>query len=99
MTGIRAPEFLIASHIVPWSVDQTIRLDPANGICLSVLIDRAFEKGFIVIQDDGTVAVDFGKIGDDYELRKQLEGYDGVKLSPPKAHPPKADYLKRRREL
>ena len=31
LTGIRAREFLIASHIVPWSVDQTIRLDPANG--------------------------------------------------------------------
>lgn len=99
LSGVKTPAFLIASHIVPWSVDQTIRLDPSNGICLSVLIDRAFEKGFIVIQDDGTVTVDFEKIGDDTELRKQLEGYDGVKLSAPKAHPPKADYLKRRRDF
>ena len=99
LSGVKTPAFLIASHIVPWSVDQTIRLDPSNGICLSVLIDRAFEKGFIVIQDDGSVTVDFEKIGDDTELRKQLEGYDGVKLSAPKAHPPKADYLKRRRDL
>jgi predicted restriction endonuclease len=88
LSGVKTPAFLIASHIVPWSVDQTIRLDPSNGICLSVLIDRAFEKGFIVIQDDETVTVDFQKIGDDTELRRQLEGYDGVKLSAPKAHPP-----------
>lgn len=99
LSGVQTPAFLIASHIVPWSVDQTIRLDPSNGICLSVLIDRAFEKGFIVIQDDGIVTVDFEKIGDDTELRKQLEGYDGVQLSAPKAHPPKVDYLKRRRDL
>lgn len=99
LSGVKTPAFLIGSHIVPWSVDQTIRLDPANGICLSVLVDRAFEKGFIVIQDDATVTVDFEKIGDDTELRKQLEGYDGVKLSAPKTHPPKADYLKRRRDL
>lgn len=99
LSGVKTPAFLIASHIVPWSLDQTIRLDPSNGICLSVFIDRAFEKGFIVIQDDGTVTVDFEKIGDDTELRKQLECYDGVKLSAPKAHPPKADYLKRRRDL
>lgn len=99
LSGVKTPTFLIASHIVPWSVDQTIRLDPSNGICLSVLIDRAFEKGVIVIQDDGTVTVDFERIGDDTELRKQLEGYNGVKLSKPKAHPPKADYLQRRRDL
>jgi hypothetical protein len=99
LSGVKTPAFLIASHIVPWSVDQTIRLDPSNGICLSVFIDRAFEKGFIVIQDDGTVTVDFDKIGDDTELRKQLERYDGVKLSAPRAHPPKAEYLKRRRGL
>jgi hypothetical protein len=99
LTGIRAPEFLIASHIVPWSVDQTIRLDPANGICLSVFIDRAFEKGFLIVQDDMTVTVNFGKIADDIELKKQLEGYDGMKLNPPKANPPKVDYLKCRRSL
>jgi len=99
LSGVKTPAFLIASHIVPWSVDQTIRLDPSNGICLSVFIDRAFEKGFIVIQDDGTVSVDFEKIGDDTELKKHLEHYDGIKLSAPKAHPPKADYLKRRRDL
>ncbi len=41
VTGIRTRPFLVASHIVPWSEDELIRLDPANGLCLSTLVDRA----------------------------------------------------------
>ncbi|MHB9101377.1 MAG: HNH endonuclease, partial [Sulfuricella sp.] len=37
ITGIETRDFLVASHIVPWSEDQSIRLDPSNGICLSLL--------------------------------------------------------------
>ncbi len=37
ITGVVTKDFLVASHIVPWSKDQSIRLDPSNGICLSLL--------------------------------------------------------------
>ena len=47
ITGISEPELLVASHIVPWSVDKAVRLDPRNGICLNALHDRAFDKGLI----------------------------------------------------
>jgi hypothetical protein len=99
LTGIKTPKFLIASHIVPWSVDEKIRLDPSNGICLSVLIDRAFENGFLIVEDNLAVTLDWKKIGADAALKRQLKGYDGVKLKLPKAHPPKIEYLKRRRDL
>lgn len=99
VTGIKTPKFLIASHIVPWSVDEKIRLDPSNGICLSVLIDRAFENGFVLVEDDLVVTVDWGKLGADAELKKQLGAYDGIKLKQPKAHAPKVEYLRRRRSL
>jgi hypothetical protein len=99
VTGIKTPKFLIASHIVPWSVDEKIRLDPSNGICLSVLIDRAFENGFLVVEDDLVVTVDWGKLGADAELKKQLGAYDGITLKQPKAHAPKVEYLRRRRGL
>lgn len=98
-TGIEKPEFLIASHIVPWSVDETIRLDPSNGICLSVLADRAFEHGYITIQDDLTITVAWALVGSDNKLAKQLSPLDGAKLNAPKDHPPKVEYLKRRRIL
>src|SRR5665647_2819139 len=34
---------LVASHIVPWSVDPSQRMNPRNGICLCSLHDRAFD--------------------------------------------------------
>jgi len=99
LTGIISEQFLVGSHIVPWSVDEKIRLDPSNGICLSVLVDRAFENGFIIIQDDLTVTVNWEKVGEDGELKRLLADHDNTKLNAPKCHPPKIDYLKRRRNL
>lgn len=99
VTGIETRAFLIASHIVPWSADEEIRLDPANGICLSVLVDRAFENGYVVVEDNLTVRVDWGLVGKDKRLAEQLADFDGVKLAAPNSHPPKTDYLKRRRSM
>lgn len=99
ITGIKTREFLIASHIVPWSVDENIRLDPSNGICLSLLVDRAFENGFLIIEDDLTVCINWPRVAGDANLQEQLGPYDGLKLTQPTAHPPKKDYLRRRREL
>jgi hypothetical protein len=99
ITGVSTKDFLIASHIVPWSVDQTIRLDPSNGICLSLLMDRAFEKGYLVIEDDLTIRVSLAKIGADEMLRQALAPYDGTKVRKPTTAVPKVDYLQRRRAL
>ena len=47
LTGINEKELLLASHIKPWAIDIENRLNPKNGICLSALYDRAFDKGLI----------------------------------------------------
>ena len=99
ITGIVTKDFLIASHIVPWSEDQSIRLDPSNGICLSLLVDHAFEKGHLLIEDDFTIRIDWGRVGEDQALRKQLEPYDGKKLNVPAKGAPQPKYLQRRRAL
>ena len=99
ITGVVTKDFLVASHIVPWSQDQSIRLDPTNGICLSLLVDRAYEKGYLQIEDDLTIRIDWDRIGDDPALRSQLEPYNGQKLSAPTKEAPRAEYLQRRRAL
>lgn len=99
ITGIVTKDFLVASHIVPWSVDQSIRLDPSNGICLSLLVDRAFEKGYLLIEDDLTIRIDWGRVADDEVLRTQLERYDGQQLNAPSKEVPMPEYLQRRRAL
>ena len=51
ITGIDIPDLLVASHIVPWSQNEVERLNPENGICLSALYDRAYDKGLIGITE------------------------------------------------
>lgn len=52
LTGIEAPELLVASHIVPWAKNKEIRTTPQNGICLNALHDRAFDEGYITFDED-----------------------------------------------
>ncbi|MBR5694900.1 MAG: HNH endonuclease [Paludibacteraceae bacterium] len=55
ITGISIPELLIASHIIPWAMNKKERLNPENGICLSSLYDKAFDKGFISIDKNNKI--------------------------------------------
>lgn len=58
ITGLNDSRLLIASHIIPWSEREDTRLNPENGICLSALYDKAFDKGLITIRpDDYTVTL------------------------------------------
>ena len=57
ITGISNTDFLIASHIVPWSIDSKNRLNPRNGILLNALHDKAFEYGYITITTDYKILV------------------------------------------
>lgn len=58
ITGLAQPELLIASHIVPWSRNESIRLSPMNGLCLNALHDKAFDTGLITIRpDDYTIVL------------------------------------------
>lgn len=52
VTGINDSRLLIASHIIPWSDNKTTRLNPENGICLSALFDKAFDRGLMTIRPD-----------------------------------------------
>jgi hypothetical protein len=54
VTGIENTELLIASHIKPWrACSNAERLDPENGILLSALADKLFDRGLLSFSDDG----------------------------------------------
>ena len=57
MSGLHIPKLLVASHIVPWSMDSKNRLNPSNGLCLSALHDRAYDQGMITVLPDFTIRV------------------------------------------
>lgn len=54
---IDVPEFLVASHILPWARDEGRRLDPRNGIAHSALHDRAIDRGLITLDESLRVVV------------------------------------------
>lgn len=57
ITGLNLPELLNASHIVPWASDEKNRTNPQNGLCLNVIHDRAFDRGFLTITPEYRVLV------------------------------------------
>lgn len=52
ITGLSIPDFLVASHIVPWAKNKENRINPRNGLCLNSIHDKAFDRGFITITPD-----------------------------------------------
>lgn len=52
ITGISLPQLLFAAHIVSWADDVRNRLNPHNGLCLSIIHEKAFDKGFFTITND-----------------------------------------------
>jgi len=99
VTGIRTPAFLVASHIVPWSEDKEMRLDPSNGICLSAFVDRAFDTCHLTITPDGRTTVRWERLGGDPILRSELSKIDDVELARPVAFPPDPAKIVKRIEL
>ncbi len=56
VTGFSDTSLLVASHIKPWKKStNSERLDPWNGLLLSPNLDKAFDRGFITFEMDGTI--------------------------------------------
>jgi hypothetical protein len=56
LLGVSAGELLEACHIKEFAASSPIeRLDPNNGLCLSVHVHRAFDRHLIGIRPDGAV--------------------------------------------
>lgn len=52
ISGVSDARLLVASHIVPWRDDASIRLHPGNGLCLSAIHDKAFDHYLFSLSDD-----------------------------------------------
>lgn len=103
LTGIDMPQLLLASHIIPRKdkSHKKERLNPENGICLSALYDKAFDKGLITFSpDDYTVCLSSA-----LRENETKDYYDqhfgciiGKKLTMPKEFMPNRDFLAYHRE-
>jgi putative restriction endonuclease len=102
VTGIDAPQLLVAGHIIPWATDATQRMNPRNGLCLNALHDKAFDRGIMVIADDFTVhfADSLRSTSTGYaENLNWLLKYEGQKITLPKKFAPNLELLAKHRRL
>lgn len=95
ISGIDISDLLVASHIIPWSKNENERLNPENGICLSALYDKAYDKGYIAISDEYKILLS----SELKERRKELyysnffECVEGSKINLPDRYLPKPEFL------
>ena len=94
ITGIDAPELLIASHIMPWSSHSPTRTDPRNGICLNALHDKAFDRGFLTLDEHYKVCLS-SKIMNRHDF---FDKYVGAPIAMPSRFLPSPDFMRHHRE-
>lgn len=92
ITGINTQRLLIASHIIPWSKDESNRLNPANGLCLSPLFDKAFDLGLLTINPEKRIIIS-KIVGKDKALSEYFSEFDGRKINASVLIPPKEEFL------
>jgi len=99
ISGVSDKHFLVASHIVPWNEDATIRLHPGNGLCLSTIHDRAFDKHLFSLTDDHRVILSerLKNAKDDF-LRQVFWPTEGRQIALPEKFVPETSFIARHRE-
>lgn len=98
MSGLSEPRLLIASHIVPWSKDKANRLNPSNGLCLSAIHDKAFDKGLIALSDDFRVLVSAElQRSEDSFIKSVILPLNGRSIELPERFVPDTNFVARHR--
>lgn len=96
ITGFNNPDFLIASHIMPWSKDKENRLNPQNGLLLNNLHDRAFENGYLAIDRNFEILIcsDFIKSKDKF-IQNYFASFHKREIIRPKRFLPDIQFLEK----
>lgn len=95
ISGLQHEKLVIASHIVPWSMDTKNRLNPQNGLCLSALHDKAYDQGLITVMPDFTVRISarLKALKEDPFMADALLRFDGNAITLPDRFRPAPDFL------
>lgn len=98
LTQVTEENLLRASHIVPWSHRVESRLDPSNGLCLSVVHDHLFDQGFIGFDEQLKVIITPEHREFSEPLQRILQSVVSKQAIPPKIHRINQEYLAYHRE-
>ena len=94
ITGLKQPELLIASHIIPWSVDESNRLNPRNGLALNALHDKAFDVGYLTITPEYFIHISPLLLKDTHKTNVELfSKYHNKEITLPSRFLPDVNFL------
>jgi putative restriction endonuclease len=97
VTGLAIPQLLVAGHIIPWSQDISLRLNPQNGLSLNMLHDKVFDKGLMWIDENFIIhySPEFvEQQKEDSTAYKWMMRFSGRRLRLPKGFQPSVELLK-----
>ncbi|MBE2253333.1 MAG: HNH endonuclease [Myxococcus sp.] len=87
VTGLAVASLNVASHIIPWAENEARRTDPCNGLLLSALVDRAFDRGLVAF-DERSRLVCAKRLKEPTAAASALVSLEGTTLrAPEKFHP------------
>ena len=99
LSGVSDTRFLIASHIVPWRQDKASRLNPSNGLCLSAIHDKAFDKHLFSLTDDHRIVLSgHMKASKDAFLQEVFWPLEDRQIDLPDRFRPEMAFMRRHRE-
>lgn len=86
---------LVAGHIIPWSYNIPLRMNPRNGICMCVLHDRAFDKGLIAISDDYKllISTSIKRLSNEMAIQRGFLLYEGIEIKLPDRFLPDKQFI------
>ena len=101
VTGLPIKEVLRASHIVGWAEDETVRLSPDNGLCLSATYDAAFDRHLISFDEQYRLilAPSLKEYFSNDEFIKVFRTFEGKRMTRAVRFQPSQKLLGRHREL
>ena len=81
ITGIKTRSLTESSHISPWGKDEGNRSNLNNGLLLSLLFHKCFDKGLVAFDEYYKVLIS-NNITDN-KLNNYLDKYKGIKIKLP----------------
>ncbi len=99
ISGVSDKRLLVASHIVPWSDEPSIRLHPGNGLCLSAIHDKVFDSYLFSLSDDLRIVLSPQlKSTKDAFLQQVFWALEGAPISLPDKFSPEPSFVRRHRD-
>jgi len=95
ISGVGNPQLLDACHIVDWSEDEKNRTNPCNGLCMTPLFHRAYDKYLLAITPDYKIIVSDEMIEHTTkeDFKRYLQGLNGTAITLPDKFMPSKELL------